>query len=546
MVADNLTKRWIWNAADERAARDGCRFDEARGQHFVDVCEQYFVLWEGEFAGQPAVCTNWEYDCMMRLFGWVRYSEHWKREVRRFRKAGIWIPKKNKKSPSGAKVGLYLTRFDGERGQKVWATAKDGVQAGIVHGHARNMIKASPRLKDMFKVVMSPRPSIVDHDTLSTFTVLAGDNIESQEGLNGSVIIDEAHVVDDRLARVLADMGASRAESLEYCISTAGDSPIGYGRKSYEYGKLVEAGTVHDEAYFFKCYEAPPTTTDKDIIEDPIRIGKLANPAWGETISDREFTAAMNRAQRSPEDWAAFKQRRLNIWQNSAANWLADGVWAAAEVEEIPLDHLAGLGGGVGLDLARIDDLTAAVWVVEYDDLLYLYPRFWIPEERANKTHQVSYQSWHDEGLITIVPGSVTDYRLIQQDIADVCKILKTKAICYDPLFAEEMTQNIHEATGLDRYEFTQNYDTYTTPMEDMERGLIDQTIIHPPNKCFDWQVGNVLVQRNGDKKRPVRDKNQRWKQIDGVQAAIMGLRAHQIVGSSKGNPYQRRGVLVV
>ena len=107
-----LAKRWAWCEADHIAIAEGCLFDEARAQHFVDVCKHHFQLWEGEYAGKPFELMQWQDDCLRRIFGWVRYSKHFGRWVRRFRKASLWVGKKNGKSPTGAAVGLYLPHLD--------------------------------------------------------------------------------------------------------------------------------------------------------------------------------------------------------------------------------------------------------------------------------------------------------------------------------------------------------------------------------------------------------------------------------------------------
>ena len=96
-MIDKTTKKWIRNAADERAARNGYFMDESRGDHFVEFVQTHLKLYEGEFAGQPINLMEWQLDLFYRLFGWVRYDETRKRKLRRFRIASIWLPKKSGK-----------------------------------------------------------------------------------------------------------------------------------------------------------------------------------------------------------------------------------------------------------------------------------------------------------------------------------------------------------------------------------------------------------------------------------------------------------------
>src|SRR5687767_9814294 len=110
---DPVTKRWMRDASDELAVRNGCWFDEDRGQFVVDWLYDYLRLYEGEDAGKPFECKHdWQYETTMRLFGWVRHSEEWGRDIRRFRKGVVFIPKKNKKSPTLSAWCVYVAFGD--------------------------------------------------------------------------------------------------------------------------------------------------------------------------------------------------------------------------------------------------------------------------------------------------------------------------------------------------------------------------------------------------------------------------------------------------
>lgn len=180
---DKVTRDWIRNAADERAVENGCRFDAERAAHVCEFFPKYLRLYEGEKAGQPFELVAWQKDVLSRIFGWVVYSEFHKREIRRFRKAGVWVPKKNGKSPLAAGVGLYLLTSDGEQGQKVFSAARDGKQAGIVHTHARKMVESSSQLSGVCKINMSTG-QIAHLPSSSVYNILSGDNVLGQEGLN--------------------------------------------------------------------------------------------------------------------------------------------------------------------------------------------------------------------------------------------------------------------------------------------------------------------------------------------------------------------------
>src|SRR5690606_8573620 len=120
-------------------------------------------------------------DMLMRLFSWVKWSDRWKREVRRFRRGSIWVPKKNGKSPTLAALALYLLCGDGEQGQKVFLGAKDGAQAREIAGtHAVEMVNQSGPLSsecDINKTLMR----ITHVPTRSFMPPLSSSNSRTQQ-----------------------------------------------------------------------------------------------------------------------------------------------------------------------------------------------------------------------------------------------------------------------------------------------------------------------------------------------------------------------------
>ncbi|MCI0352271.1 MAG: terminase large subunit [Acidobacteriales bacterium] len=543
-MIDTVTKRWIRNASDERAAANGYRFDESRAEHVVKFFERFLRLYEGEFAGQPFIPQDWQIDVLSRCFGWVGYSEHWRREVRRFRKASIFVPKKNGKSPLGAGVGLYLLIGDAEPGQKVFSAAKDGQQARIMHTHAMKMVALSPALQRHCKV-HEQTGRIYYKPTSSTYTILAGDNIAGQEGLNGSVVIDEIHVVDERLARVLEHMGASRAEALQFEISTAGNNPDGYGRKQYDYGKAVERGDFHDDNYLFVTYEAPQDATDAEI-ESNEQLWKAANPSWGRTINSEEFRGALQRAKRSLTDWVTFKMYRLNIWAQSANPWLKQDDWQRCAAT-FSGDDLRGKPCCLGLDLSKTRDMTAAVLVFRDGESYYQLPYFWMPEEEARaKNHLAPFLQWAANDFLELTPGNVVDYRIIEARIAELHKRFNITCIAYDKTYAEELTQRLYEECAIERLVFEQTWRNFASGTSEYERLVISGNLKHCNHPVLTWQAGHVQVKTDSNLgKRPVKPPHNDIKKIDGIVAGIMALSA-AVQKLDFSSAYDTRGMLTI
>lgn len=543
---DTDTKDWIRNASDELAARNGCRFDGERGQFVVDWCAKYLRLYEGDCAGQPLTFTDWQYEATMRMFGWIRSSTKWARWVRRFKKASFWVPKKNKKSPTLSGWGLYLLCADGEMGQKVFFGAKDGAQARQNCGrHCVEMVNASPELLAECSINLNEM-RITHEPTRSILHPLSSANAKTQkskEGLNGSLLIDETHVVDWQFMDRMTRAGISRSEPLQIEVSTAGDDPEGYGRSRYELGKKVEAGDVLDERMLFLCYEAPPGLTDKQLAADPLKYGRMSNPAWGHTIDPEEFLDDYKASCTSLRELASFKMYRLDMWQAASNPAIRPEDWEACRAD-FDLDELVGRECYAGFDLSLKWDTSALVlwfpWgtmvpepqegedpatiklpVQRYRLLTY----FWLPEATAERQKQnIRWEEWSRDKAITLTEGNITDFRLIHEKIVEVSKLYEISKLSYDERFAQSFCQRLQDEDAINVVSFGQSSTNYNEPFRLFETMILDKRIEHLGNPVMDWQTSQLSFKTVGELKMPMKPRNNPLARIDGPVAAIMGL----------------------
>jgi phage terminase large subunit-like protein len=555
---DATTKDWIRNPSDELAAASGCRFDVGRAEHAVNWIQDFCYLYEGECAGQRMMLKDWQFEATMRLFGWVKYSEERGRELRRFRRASIFIPKKNAKSPTLAAWGLYLFAGDGEQGQKVFSTARDGKQAAISHTHAVEMVRRSPEL--MAECRINKTTGRITHEpTRSFYDIIHGDNIEGQEGLNGSILVDETHVVDSRLMKVLKYAGISRAEPMHIEVSTAGNNPDGYGKTQCDQGAMVAKGEICEEDLFYMHYGAPPDLTDSELDAKLVEYGKAANPSWGRLIRESEFVASYNAAKKSIGDMADFKMYRLNIWQRATNPWLKSSDWEQCR-RDFTEEDLRGRTCVAGLDLSRVEDMTALGLVFPNDDGTYqVLCKLWLPHAYAHENkHLAPFLDWEKAGWLTITPGASMDFGFVRADIREWAEKFQIQELVFDATYAEETTAAISEGVmnnkgetieaglGIERIEFKQQILSFAKPTEDFEALVAEHKLHHNGNPVLAWMAGHCEVYRDANgNRRPIKPgkKKTSVKKIDGIVALVMALAR---ADSAKGSIYEHRGLTIL
>jgi phage terminase large subunit-like protein len=623
---EKITRRWIRNVSDEKAFAAGCRFHLERACYVVWWIERYCRLYEGQdWAGEPLILrgspdepltaimeewedggrelslkraerymdyyessrpVDWQYECTMRLFGWVRYSQHWKREVRRFRQAFIVVGKKNKKTPTISALALYLECGDREQGQKVFLAAKDAQQVrGNMSLHILQMIERSPELRRECKINLNEM-KVTHLETNSILMPLTSGNLsteKSKEGLNGSVIVDETHVVSGDLMGRITRMGISRPEPIRIEVTTAGDDPDSYGHDRYEYAKQVLEGQLDNDELFVAIYEAPQTVSDNEIDDDPIKYGMMANPAWGHTIDPEEYLNDYRTSRPSIKEFSRFKMYRLNVWQRSANPWIRSTDWEKCR-RPFTAEDLHGRVCGAGLDLGKTDDMSSLslvfpdnpdAWVeaareikeagpeakgddaeitkrimVLVEQPVKLLTFYWLPEESVEKFRgDAPYPQWLRDGWLRTYPGGTVDSTAITEELRAVLAQYDCKMFVYDPWYAAPIIKVLLGQNVLPEdytWKFAQTMQNYAWPAALLERLILAGNLHHDGNPITRWEMGHVQAKEdNNGNLRPVKPKRGDAKKIDGVVSACMGVDAATRLAVNI-SVYESRGILSV
>lgn len=531
---DSMTRRWIRNAADERAAAEGYRFDESRGMHAVRWVSTYCYLYEGDKAGYPMDIDDWQYEWFMQVYGWVKWSDDWGRWIRRFRQASAWIPKKNAKSPTLAANGLYLLCGDGELGQKCYSIARDAKQGLIAHTHAMEMVRASEELSRECTISMTTY-TITHQPTRSKYLLVSSENYRSTEGFNGSLLVDEVHVVDHKIMQRVKRATISRSEPLHIEMSTAGDNGDGYGANRYKYCRRLLSGEIYDPSFYVLDFSVDQNMPLESLYDEKIvlRLGQECNPSMGRIIKAEEFRSDWLSSVHSQTELAQFAMYRLNKWLSADANWIAYADWLACG-RQYTLDDLREYPCYAGLDLSKTRDMTSLVLVFAVDDpeigmRPHVYPFFWLPTETAKLySNNIDFHQAAFKGLINFCEGKVIDYEMIADRLNWCVENLDFRCVGYDPYNSNILMDILYHEYGWSEDMFVkvkQNMATMGPATGDVKRLILAKELAHNNNAVLNWQMSHCRVQtdRNGNEK-PIKPSQDDYRKVDGVVAMIMGV----------------------
>lgn len=529
-IKSDLKKRgllkYIKGANDERALLAGYTIDESKGRHVCAFFESFLKLTEAEWAGQSVKLMDWQRnDLLMPLFSWKRPDG-----TRRFRRASIWIPKKQGKSLTASGIALYGLCGDNEPGAKVYCIANDRAQAGIVFDECANMVDASPTLAKSLKVLRSTKHIVKDHQ--SYIEALSAD-AKTAEGLKAHVwVIDELHAFDSR-GRLLRDAvrfaGRNRRQPLEFIISTAGDECAGIGREEWENAVEIRDGK-EDLHTFALIYAADP---DDDWTSP--KVWRKAMPSLGTTVKESAIEEDCKAAIQSPRLQNTFKRYTLNIWTGAEAAALPMIKWKKCG-RHINDSDLEGLPCWGAFDLSATLDMTAFVLCFRRDaegeaerPSYIIRPTLWLPSENIierERQDRMQYRALSEQGWLHLTPGASISYADVQMEIERLCGIFNPREIGFDPWNARKFAEDVAESTGITMIEIPQSTAYLTAACKEFEASVHDFRIEHPDNPILTKMASDLAwkTDPNGNIRPIKNDSQKRRRRIDGIVASIMAI----------------------
>lgn len=495
----------------------GYTFEQERADRVVKFVQQFVTMTSGrKFAGKPMKLMPWQiHDIIEPLYGWVDDAG-----LRRYRRAAIFVSKKNGKSSLMAALVLYHLLADGEPGAAVYGAAVDRIQSGLIYRAVAASVRANPELTRALEVIDS-RSTIVHRPTASRYTCLAADSWRA-EGIDASaVVIDELHAHrKPDLVQALTYAGAARSQPLVVAISTAGESRNGIGYRWYEDARLVENSPDANPTFFGKIYEAKQD--DARGYGDPA-VRREANPSLGVTITEKDFAADHADALTAPTKMTAFLRYRLGIWAQSDSRFFHGDAWSNCSAG--PAEPLAGRPCWVGVDLASNLDMTSAAFVFKGADGSYAVEwKYWVPRETvADRVREgIPYDAWIRDGWVTVTDGHRLDHEAVARDIVAYGQTHEIRAVGVDPWQAGAL-ETLLQREGLTVRDIPQRTAYLNAPVKLLEALVVEKRLRTGGNPVAAFNANNVCVYTDPTGMVKL-DKAKSTEKIDGIVALVNAL----------------------
>jgi phage terminase large subunit-like protein len=441
----------------------------AGGKRAIAFIEKYVFVPKGTGARKALTLRFWQQDLIRPLF-----------DDPRPRQALFSIPRANGKSTLAAALGLYGLFADREEGASVLVVASDERQASLIFHTARRMVELNPKLSDACQVYQD---RLYVPATDSTLRPLPAEP-SALHGYDPSLlIVDELHVVTERVWEACTLAAGKRARSLTLAISTPPEDQNSVMYKLAEYGRQDS-----DPGFVFREFTAPAGCR-----VDDEQAWRVANPALGDFL----HIDAMRSVLRTTRE-ATFRRQRLGMWVFGSEEWLTTEQWQVAtdQARTIP----DGTKVVLGFDGSFTGDATALVAVTlaapQHLDLVALWER---PEREPN---------WQVPVLE------------VEDVIRTACKRWQVVEIACDPNRWQRSMQ-VLQAEELPVLAYPQG-SLMVPATTRFGEAIINRTLTHSGDSRLTRHISNVVLRMTPSGPRIQKEHKSSPRHIDLAVAAVM------------------------
>lgn len=415
----------------------------------ISIIESTFCHFQGEkidgtpLQGTPFLLTDYHKFIIYNLLGFY----HKGTKKRRFKEAFIYLPRKNIKTTFAGALAWALGLLNRKSGSKIYITSAALTQSleswSFIKWNIINMGEA-----ENFRIIDNNNEHSISGQLGdgSIFIRALAANPDKQDSLNcNAAIADEIHAYKTpKQYNIIKEAMKAYTNKLMIGITTAGDNMNSFCYKRLQYCKKVLDGTIKDEQYFIFICEADADESGNIDYTSPF-VHEQANPGYGISIRPDEILNDSLQAQNDPQERKDFFAKSLNVYTTAMKAYFDIDEFRKSDrnyswtIQDLINFNLKWYGGS---DLSKLHDLTAAVLVALYGDVLIIVPHCWFPVIKAAQKAEedgIPLFGWKDDGWLdmcntpTVNHADVVNWYIAQRKLG-----FSIKQVGHDRKFCRE------------------------------------------------------------------------------------------------------------
>lgn len=487
--------------------------DLTAGESVLRFAMDFLVFPEGKMIGKPLILDPFQCAFILAVFDSPTHVS----------KGILSMARRGGKTLIMAVILLsYVVGGNARQNTIIRSSAMTREQAGLLYRLMSLTLAMSPELEGLYRIVPSSKKIIglsknVEYQSLSR-------DVKSGHGQAIYVlVVDECGQIDapndDYLDMLFSSLG-TYDDSRAFLISTQAPNDMAF--------LSVEIDTAtRDTPENIVChlYCAP---TD-DIMDEA--GWHQANPAlFGGYRSLDDLRNMAKEAERIPSKQNGFLNLAMNRRVSLESLWLAPSIWKENSGEPDPM-LLKTKEVHLGLDLSRLDDLTACVASVMDDDgNVHVFPYVFTPkdtvEDRA-KRDRAPYVEWIKSDKLIAVSGRVLDYEWVAQYMNQELEESNIASLSFDRWRIDDFKRDSERVGFSSRIgqwqEVGQGFKDMSPRLEKVMELLLQGKIRHGGHPLLNMSAGNAIAVSDPANNIKL-SKNRATQKIDPMIALVMSV----------------------
>ena len=478
-----------------------------RGEKVCAFIERFCLVPEGKSVGQPIKLMPFQRKFILDIYDNPHGTS----------RAYLSVGRKNGKSALiGAIILAHIVGPEARQNSQIISGARSRDQASLVFRLAEKMVRLSPKLSSLVKIIPSQKSLIglalnVEYKAISAEAGTA-------HGLSPVLaILDEVGQVrgqQDAFIEAIETAQGAHDDPLLIAISTQAATD----------GDLFsiwldDAKNAKDKRIVSHVYTAPENCEVMDR-----EAWKAANPAMGVFRSLTDIEDFAKQAARLPAKENSFRWLYLNQRIEASSPFLNRSEWEANNDEpEIEPGDIC----YAGLDLSASRDLTAFVLVFPKGDGFHVVPQFFLPSDGIRdkaKLDKVPYDTWADQGFLTLIDGPVIIPAVVAQAVADAAETYNIQNLAYDRWRINDFKRELESiGANIPMAPFGQGFKDMAPAIDKLERLVAERKLRHGGHPIMNMCAAGAVAERDPAGNRKL-NKAKSSSRIDGMVALAMAL----------------------
>lgn len=446
--------------------------------------------------GEPFLLEPFHKFITFNLLGFYRAGTN----IRRFKEAFIYVPRKNIKTSFAAALAWGLSILEMKSGSKcyiVGAAQKQALESfNFILYNVRKMGE-----EGNFRILDNNQEHSISREFSdgSIFIQALAANPDKQDSLNCNIAIaDEMHAYKNaKQYDIIKEAMKAYTNKLMIGITTAGDDMTSFCYNRLQYCKKVLDGTVENEQYFIFLCEADADENGDVDFTNP-KVHAMANPAYGVSIRPDDILNDAMIALNDPQMRKDFLSKSLNVYTSSTRAYFnieefrrsdEQYGWTLDELARLPIEWYG------GADLSRLHDLTAAALYGTYQGVDIIVSHAWFPVVAARvkaEEDNIPLFGWKDDGWLDMCNDATVNHADVVKWFVDMRKKgFRIKQVGHDRKFCREYFIGMKRA-GFRTIDQPQYFYKKSQGFRHIEERAKNKKLYYLHSEAFEYCVQNV------------------------------------------------------